>query len=456
MEQFENVETEWIILSKLLKDVSYLANYGKEVATSSYKKKCYFSDPKYQLLVNLYNLWFTKYGSLPQQKELKSLILRLKEDEDIKLYLISLVDKIEKDTMVYSDKFVREQIELIMYRNKAMEDVLLIQNDLDNGDIEAAREKLKELSNYGRINRETTSKIIISKDFNREEMRAMMEWQKNIPKISSGYPYFDAIINGGFKPAKIYVFAGIAGGGKSILLLQFAINAVKAAKKVLFISYEMDNNVIQTRINLNLLPSSYKNQSAIEFAYIFTPETVLDDLMEARKILEGEMTIIYPELLGQTAHDIEPYLQEKNYDMLVVDYLGIMDSNKKSETNDSPHFKFKAVAEELRSLSKIYEIPIITANQLNADGYKKGVLELTNMAYSNGINHTMDLVAAITPDGYNLQILKSRDGITTTMALDMNKAKYQIVNIREDIGTSKELSEVIKKDEEHSRKWRNE
>jgi replicative DNA helicase len=254
------------------------------------------------------------------------------------------------------------------------------------------------------------------------------EGKRKQKKISSGYADLDKALNGGWKQEKMYVIAGVSGGGKSIMLLQFALNAAMAGKNVLYVSLEMDDTTIQDRIDVNLLGDHVTSVADMELQYSLDPERIVNEIYDKRMDMQGSIIVMYENELGSTADSYKKILKRANFDLMVVDYIGIMDTADGSNS-ENPHFKYKQIAEELRSLAKVFKLPVITANQLNADGYKKAVLDLTNLAYSNGIGYTMDFVAAISPDGDELQILKNRDGSAAPLRLAMNKPKYRVLEL---------------------------
>ena len=58
----------------------------------------------------------------------------------------------------------------------------------------------------------------------------------------------------------------------------------------------------------------------------------------------------------------------------------------------------KEVAEQLRDLAMRYEIPVVTASQMNRDGYENTQVSMKNTAGSAGINDTADFIISITQD----------------------------------------------------------
>jgi len=89
---------------------------------------------------------------------------------------------------------------------------------------------------------------------------------------------------------------------------------------------------------------------------------------------------------------------KKNFkpEILIVDYLGICASARyKNGSNIGNHLYVKSVAEELRGLAKVYNIPVITAHQLNRSGSVSSDPGMDSTGDSFGIPATCDLFLTI-------------------------------------------------------------
>lgn len=427
MEQKINSDNlELLIIKMALTNEEYLKNYGSYLATNNYKTKSYFEDQKHQLILNIANVFYQKFLKLPKEKEIASIIDRIDEEKEIKVLVYSFLSNIYADKTEYNTDYIKAETEKFIKRTRFLEGLLLNQDNIEKGDLDKVAENLSEIIDLNISN--IDKPLVISNTFDKEQLESMFEEEAKTKKIKSLYPGLDEVLNGGFRGGKMYGFAGIAGGGKSIMLLQFGINAIKRNNKVLFLSMEMDKRTMLNRININILPDTYSNTEEMNISYSTNKEMLFTDLELSYKELTGKMDIVCPSSLGFTASNIEAYLSKEKYDMLIIDYLGIMDTND-GTNEENAHFKFKEITEQLRSIAKKYDIPVLTATQLNKEAYSKTTLSQANMAYSMGIAHTMDFMAGISPDGDELQVLKNRDGVATKLYLKMNKAKYKVVSI---------------------------
>lgn len=443
--KFDNKLLEEMIVCFSLKNPEFLDSIKDYITTKSYKNKSYFDDIKNQIIFNFTSNWYNKYNTLPSLTEAKIFIDRyFKEDLDLKIYLNTMLEKYYSvDISKFNKDYLLMEVDDFIKQASMLEAFAIARQDFDNKDYDSFIMKLQE-ANIS-VFKNNYFDTIINSNENIEAIIKQIEDEENIKKITTGYKQLDNILDGGFRPSNFYVFAAKSGGGKSIMLLQFAINAVKNGNRVLYISLEMDKLTLNNRINLNLLSDEYNDKNAFIVASKYNKEMLIKDLKATREELKGELVIFTNSLLGSTANDYKKILKSSKFDMVVIDYIGIM-SSYKHPTEENPHFKYKYIAEELRELSLLFNIPILTANQLNAEGYKINVndLSLTNLAYSTGISHTADFVAAIGKDGDNLKVLKSRSGITPILGITFNMAKYKILSISNFIEESKEIEKCIK------------
>lgn len=421
----ENALLPEMLLNYCLNNPTYFQSIKDYIITNG--KKSYFDDVKYQLIFNLAGKFFRKYNAFPSVKEFNILTSGLDDDDEIKLYLNTIYENANKPFTGNPD-FIKTQFKSLIETVRITEAIAIgTAQYYETNNIEALIESIREAKLPPETDKNVMFDIGMGADFS--FIQEILEQENKVGKIKTLYPDLDTILDGGFSNSKLYLFAGIAGGGKSIMLLQLALNACKQGKNVLYVSYEMDKRVMTYRTILNLLDDAINSKMDLMMAYTTNKADTVNTVQKAYSQLKGKFEIVCPIELGQSASDIEKYLEANKFDIAVIDYIGIMEPSSKGSTDDNPHFKYKKIAEELRALSKKFDIPVITANQLNADGYKKQTLDLTNMAYSTGIGHTLDFVCAINPDGETLSILKNRDGIACNLKIKMEKSKYKILGI---------------------------
>jgi len=83
-------------------------------------------------------------------------------------------------------------------------------------------------------------------------------------------------------------------------------------------------------------------------------------------------------------------------DILYIDYLNICASSRyKASSAVNSYTLVKSIAEELRGMAVEFDMPIVSATQVNRTGYGSSDVEMTDTSESMGIVHTVDLFLAI-------------------------------------------------------------
>jgi replicative DNA helicase len=241
---------------------------------------------------------------------------------------------------------------------------------------------------------------------------------------------------GGMKKKAMYCAAAESAGGKSIFLCHTAAATLKQGKNVLYITLEMSEEYISQRIDANLMNVSVDD----------TVEVSKDDFLNRiEKIRSKTLGKLKVKEFAPGAHSghfralLEEYKAKQGFvpDLLVIDYLGICGSARmRMGGSVNTNTYLKAVAEELRGLGKEYNMPVLTAVQINRDGYGASDLSMKNIAESIGIVHTLDFFFALIQspeltevDQVMIQILKNRHGLSYNFIIGLTKRKMQFYNL---------------------------
>lgn len=237
-------------------------------------------------------------------------------------------------------------------------------------------------------------------------------------KIPIGISCLDKITNGGISSDGdcLLVFMAQPCLGKSLMLSN-------SAKKLL------DRNGFAVVITLELSEKMYGRRFSAHIS-----GNHIDELRETRddaerKIIDyakkhpGSKLIIkrFPEN-SITTMNLENYLDRliktigRVPDVIYVDYLNLMLPKNKSY-NSTMYERVGDIARDLRALSAKFKRPIITATQVNTEGYNTTNIGLENTSESKGIAHTADVIIALSQEEddieagiINAKFLKNRYG----------------------------------------------
>ena len=251
-------------------------------------------------------------------------------------------------------------------------------------------------------------------------------------QVSTGWPQLDKLLYGGFSRGELNIFAGGSGSGKSLVMMNIALNWVQAGLSGVYISLELSEELTSLRTDAMLTQMS-------------TRDIRKDiDTTELRVKMAGKKAGKY-RVKGMPAqsnvNDIRSYLKEvqiqtgMRVDFVMIDYLDlVMPVSVKVNPNDQ-FIKDKYVSEELRNLAKELGILMVTASQLNRTAVDE--IEFDHSHIAGGISkiNTADNVFGIFTSRsmrergqYQIQCMKSRSstGVGQKIDLDYNVETMRI------------------------------
>lgn len=199
----------------------------------------------------------------------------------------------------------------------------------------------------------------------------------------------------GLRKKTLTCIAARTGGGKSIFMCHLAASTLMQGKNVLYITMEMSEERIAERVDANLFNTPIQNLREL-------PKDVFDNRVEKiRNKTHGKLVIKeYPTSSAHAGHFralIEELKTKKGFvpDLICVDYLNICASQRVKSINANSYTIMKSVAEELRALAVEYDLPLVTATQLNRGGIDSTDVDMTDTSESMGIVHALDFYFAL-------------------------------------------------------------
>jgi len=250
-------------------------------------------------------------------------------------------------------------------------------------------------------------------------------------QVSTGWPQMDRLLYGGFSRGELNIFAGGSGSGKSLVMMNIALNWLQAGLSGVYVSLELSEELTSLRTDAMLTSMS-------------TREIRKDiDTTELRVKMVGKKSGQY-RVKGLPAqsnvNDIRSYLKEVQIqtgikiDFVMIDYLDlVMPVSVKVNPNDQ-FIKDKYVSEELRNLAKELGILMVTASQLNRSAVEE--IEFDHSHIAGGISkiNTADNVFGIFTSRsmrergkYQIQCMKSRSSTGVGQKIDL---EYNIETMR--------------------------
>jgi KaiC/GvpD/RAD55 family RecA-like ATPase len=310
-------------------------------------------------------------------------------------------------------------------KQKELERAILKAADLlEKGDFDPVEKLIKD-----------AVQISLTKDLGMDfwaDPEGMLErYFDNGGQVSTGWPQMDRLLYGGFSRGELNIFAGGSGSGKSLVMMNIALNWVQQGLHGVYITLELSEELTGLR-------------TAAMLTNMSTRDIRSDKGKAALKVkLVGKKAGTYQvkALPAQSnINDIRSFVKEYQIktgikiDFMMIDYLDLlMPVSAKVNPNDL-FVKDKYVSEELRNLSKELKVLMVTASQLNRSAVEE--VEFDHSHISGGISkiNTADNVFGIFTSRsmrehgrYQIQCMKSRSSTGVGQKIEL---QYNIDTMR--------------------------
>lgn len=371
---------ETTIFYKSMTDQKYLASIV------DYIKPHYFKDKDYKNIFTIISVFFSKRNAVPNKNEILNYCNTNEYKESFKnaLNKIQKVDKVfnEDELYINTEQFLKEKA--VFY---TMTEVV---DKITNNTINTA-EVLEKFEKSCSINLTQTLGIDLLK--NVDTLISDLEMVR--PVISTGWKWLDQMLDGGWlaNGRALYIFAGETNVGKSIFLGNVATNIARQGRSVIIITLEMGELIYARRLasNITNIPlSSLKHETG----NIKPGVESFFNRHEGGKILIKEFppSTLTPIQLGAFLKKLQT--QGVAFDAIVLDYLNLLHSPIGSNSYE----RIKHITEQVRALSYMFNVPIISATQLNRTGYNVSNPGIETIGESLGMGATADAMMSIWQD----------------------------------------------------------
>ena len=390
--KFDSKSLERLIIAYSIQNKSFFLKIGKHLRTSSAKKKSYFNDAKLQTILNMICFFNDKYDKFPVYDELKVFIERLSEEDDVKIFILRLAEELyNTDFSEVDTGFLKDETISFIKSARVIEAMAFSQIDLEKGEFSSIAERMKDAVN---INFDNDLGLSV-RDF-KGGLEELREAEDDSKTISLGWPSTDDVF-GRLRPGELFVFAGVPGIGKTIWLGSVAMNNFMDGKKVVVFTLETSPKRLLMRYYQSLFN---RNKTHILNDEIDT--TTVESLIPE----DGDIIIKQYPANAASATDMSAFLNDlvmyKNFvpDLIIVDYILITKTNTNEISPENTYKYYKKVTEELRNLGVEWNVPVVTAAQINREGMgesggSKATLTSKSGSESRGILDTADYYSVI-------------------------------------------------------------
>lgn len=265
--------------------------------------------------------------------------------------------------------------------------------------VEEAMEHMK-----GAFNRSCILEVGESESEGADFWDAKSHRQIKMKRYSTGYPFVDSCMNGGYFSGSLVIFVGAPKIGKSLWLQNLCVNAVKKGYNSAYISLELSEEMVIQRMGSNMFninSLTYDETSSDEVKM----KKIINDFRKDCVGPVGELAVKQFPTSAASVLDVENYLLKKEESLstenvkfkfknIYVDYINIL-KNYRNPNTDATYMKIKQIAEDLRAIAIKHDWCIISATQTSKDQYDTNDMVISQISESSGLGATADLVFGI-------------------------------------------------------------
>jgi replicative DNA helicase len=378
-------QVEFLVLRNLL----YNEEYTRKVLP--FIKDVYFEDTEQKVIFEEISKFVMEYNNIPT-KEILCIDIEKRNDVNEEQFkkLIHIVDTLNQVTVDFdwlmntTEKWCKDRAIYLAI----MESIQLVDN---KG--EKTRDAIPSILQDALS---VSFDINIGHDYLEDFEDRFNSYRKTEEKIPFDLDYMNRITKGGLPRKTLSIFMAAPGIGKSLFLCHFASSALIQNKNVLYITLEMSEEKIAERIDANLLDVNIQTISELSKNAFDSKVNSIAKKTQGRLIIKE-----YPTASAHCGH-FRSLLTElslkKSFtpDIIFVDYMNICSSSRyKGNASVNSYTYVKAIAEELRGLAVEYNVPLVTATQVNRNSASSTDMDITDTSESFGGPMTADLLLGL-------------------------------------------------------------
>lgn len=371
---------ELVLFYKSVTDAKYLASI------IDYVQPIYFKDKDFKEIFNIVRQFFESRNTVPTTTE----IINYCSTSELKANLKSALHKIKVVDQHLNEEEVYSNTEQFLKEKAVFHTMMEVVDKISNKTINTA-EILQKFEKSCSINLTQTLGLDLSRDID----VLVRDLQTLQPTISSGWLWLDNMLDGGFlaNGRAIYLFAGETNVGKSIFLGNVASNAAKQGKTALVITLEMSELMYAKRLVSGI--------TSIPMGQLRSSSHTIKDTLNTRlagysggKILIKEFppSTLTPNQLSAFLRKVKQ--QGVNFDIIILDYLNLLHS----PLGNNSYERIKHIAEQVRALTYMFSVPIISATQISRLGMGVSNPGMETISESIGTGMTADAMMSIWQD----------------------------------------------------------
>lgn len=386
------VGDEHLVLSALLKNTNEYKEYFTKVIP--HIKEEYFTDNTGSTIFKLIKKFSQKYNQIPDYTTVRNIISTMKAPEDDIKKTLSFVDEIESTEVTKNVEYLTEKTEKFCQERALYRAIFTAYSVYDGEEKNIAVGALPELIKKAISVSFNTD---IGHDYDLDYEKRWEYYSNPLMKNPFEYEILNAITGGGCPKKTLNIIAAGVNVGKTLMLVILASMYKRLGYDVLYITNEVAELELGARMDASILGV---DTDALPF---LTHKKFLQRVVDMQKGTGKLIIHEFPTGTGD-ANKLRSLLQElklkKNFKptVLINDYITLFNSISVKNTGNIGEYYLK-VAEEQRAVAVEYDLIYWSAAQLTTDAMGSTDPVLADLASSQGIARTADLVwAAVRTD----------------------------------------------------------
>jgi KaiC/GvpD/RAD55 family RecA-like ATPase len=223
--------------------------------------------------------------------------------------------------------------------------------------------------------------------------------QTRLDRKTSGYPYIDKCLKGGFWKGSLVCFLAGPKAGKSLWLQNLTAKSVLNGNNSMYVTCELQEELVHMRMGANMLSINIDTYEEQVRDQDFLRKK-LNNLKSESFVPPGRLSVKEFPSGAASVNDIRAHILKEqeilgiHFDNVFVDYINLI-KNWRNPNSENLYIKIKQVAEDLRAMAMEEGWSVITVTQTNRSGWENENMSIQNVSESAALIMTVDALFGI-------------------------------------------------------------
>lgn len=367
-------------------------------------KSNYFTNPILQQLFDIVKPHVLEYRDMPTELQVINLVRLHGRDDKITDDTIKKLWETKNTVSQYTEEWLNQNTKafgewqnLIGGLRRVIEYVKTIQSDVT---FENCSDIVQKAKSIFQADTNFTLNTAKGHDFFDPETHSLIELETR----TTGYPFIDACLNGGWSNKTLNVFMGSPKVGKSMWLCNLCAKSVLNGEETCYITLELAYQKVSHRIGANILniPIDQYRAAAADPNFL---RARMKEVFNTSLVTPGKFIIEEFPTSTATVYDLESFLLKKEEELstdtkpfkfknIFIDYINIM-KDAKNPNSENMYLKIKSICEDVRAMAQRNQWCVVSVTQTNRQGYDASDISMSSVSESGGLIATVDSLFGI-------------------------------------------------------------